>query len=257
MNETEIAANLNIIARYLARRDIPELETGRMSADILVLLGSSLIEPIHVAASALKKGVARHLLVSGGIGHSTQGFRDTVSNHPTYSTVSTAERAEADIIHDILTQHLGVRPELITVENKSTNCGTNAEESRKVIDLLGRTGQSLLLIQDPTMQQRSQACFERAWSDVPGAKIMSFAPFVPVVQSNGEGYAIIGSAEKVWPFERFASLVLGEIPRLRDDENGYGPRGRNFIDHVEIPAEVLIAHAELVTEFPRLVRTAL
>ncbi|HSX30970.1 MAG TPA: YdcF family protein [Candidatus Saccharimonadales bacterium] len=253
---SKTAENLNLVAGYLARRDIPNLEAGTVSADILVLLGSSLIEPIHVAASALKKGVARHLLVSGGIGHSTQGFRDMVNNHPTYSTVSTAERAEADIIHDILTQHLGVRPEQITVENKSTNCGTNAEESRRVIDVLGRTGQSLLLVQDPTMQQRSQACFERAWNDMPDAKIMSFAPFIPVVQSNDEGYIITGSAEKVWPFERFASLVLGEIPRLRDDENGYGPKGLNYIDHVEIPVEILAAHAELVVEFPELVRMA-
>lgn len=250
------AENLNLVADYLARRDIPELEAGTASADVLVLLGSSLIEPIHVAANALKNGVARHLLVSGGIGHSTQGFRDMVSKHPAYGRVETAERAEADIIHDILTQQLGVQPELITVENKSTNCGTNAEESRKVLDALGRAGQSLLLVQDPTMQQRSQACFERAWSDVPGAKIMSFAPFIPVVQSNDEGYVITGSTEKVWPFERFVSLVLGEIPRLRDDENGYGPKGLNYIDHVDIPVEVLNAHAELVAEFPELVRIA-
>ena len=179
-----------------------------------------------------------------------------VSKHPTYGTVETAERAEADIIHDILTQHLGIKFDQITVENKSTNCGTNAEESRKVIDALGKTGQSLLLVQDPTMQQRSQACFERAWSDVSGAKIMSFAPFIPIVQSNDESYVITGSTEKVWPFERFVSLVLGEIPRLRDDENGYGPKGRNFIDHVEISAEVLTAHAELAREFPELMRIA-
>jgi len=196
------------------------------------------------------------LLVSGGIGHSTQDFRDMVSRYPTYSTVKTAGRAEADIIYDILIQHLGLRPAQIIVENKSTNCGTNAEESRKALDSLGRAGQSLLLVQDPTMQQRSQACFERAWCDVPGAKITSFAPFIPVVQPNGEGYVITGSAERVWPFERFVSLVLGEIPRLRDDENGYGPKGRNFIDHFEIPVEVLTAHAELAREFPELMRIA-
>ncbi|WFO09213.1 hypothetical protein MAY76_13230 [Edwardsiella ictaluri] len=34
------------------------------------------------------------------------------------------------------------------------------------------------------------------------------------------------------------SLLLGEIPRLRDDERGYGPRGRDFIAHVTIPDTV-------------------
>jgi len=38
--------------------------------------------------------------------------------------------------------------------------------------------------------------------------------------------------------ERYLSLVLGELPRLRDDINGYGPLGRDFIVHVDIPAEV-------------------
>jgi len=33
-------------------------------------------------------------------------------------------------------------------------------------------------------------------------------------------------------------LLLGELPRLRDDINGYGPLGRDFIVHVDIPAEV-------------------
>lgn len=38
--------------------------------------------------------------------------------------------------------------------------------------------------------------------------------------------------------ERYLSLVLGELPRLRDDVNGYGPAGRDFIAHVEIPDEI-------------------
>ena len=31
---------------------------------------------------------------------------------------------------------------------------------------------------------------------------------------------------------------MGEIQRLRDDENGYGPRGKGFLGHVDIPDEV-------------------
>ncbi|MNP48303.1 hypothetical protein D3C76_1424110 [compost metagenome] len=44
--------------------------------------------------------------------------------------------------------------------------------------------------------------------------------------------------EGLWPVERYLSLVLGELPRLKDDVNGYGPAGRDFIAHVEIPANV-------------------
>lgn len=38
--------------------------------------------------------------------------------------------------------------------------------------------------------------------------------------------------------DRYEDLIIGEIPRLRDDENGYGPRGYNFIEHIEIPNEI-------------------
>jgi len=37
------------------------------------------------------------------------------------------------------------------------------------------------------------------------------------------------------------SLIPGELARLRDDSQGYGPNGRDFIVHVDIPDE--IAHA--------------
>jgi hypothetical protein len=42
---------------------------------------------------------------------------------------------------------------------------------------------------------------------------------------------------------------MGEIPRLKDDENGYGPRGKGFIGHVDIPKEVLEAYEELLTYY--------
>lgn len=43
---------------------------------------------------------------------------------------------------------------------------------------------------------------------------------------------------ELWKPERFFDLIMGEIPRLRDDEAGYGPMGKAFITHVDIPIEV-------------------
>ena len=57
-----------------------------------------------------------------------------------------------------------------------------------------------------------------------------------------------------WPVQRFLSLLLGEIPRLRDAPGGYGPLGAGFICHVDIPAEVEAAWAHLAARFPDLVR---
>ena len=38
---------------------------------------------------------------------------------------------------------------------------------------------------------------------------------------------------------------LGEIPRLTDDLNGYGPKGKGYIAHVDIPEKVRAAFEEL------------
>lgn len=92
------------------------------------------------------------------------------------------------------------------------------------------------------MQRRTHASFERAWSDVDSFRVVSYAPFLPTISATSSGeLGVAGDRDPIWPFPRFVSLILGEIVRLRDDENGYGPRGKNFIDHVEIPLEVLEA----------------
>ena len=51
-------------------------------------------------------------------------------------------------------------------------------------------------------------------------------------------------------------LRMGEILRLSDDEDGYGPNGKGFIAHVEIPMEVRNAFDVLCKEYAGLVRKA-
>jgi hypothetical protein len=46
--------------------------------------------------------------------------------------------------------------------------------------------------------------------------------------------------------ERFLALILGEIRRLRDDRDGYGPKGRNFLPHVVIPEPVNESYERLL-----------
>jgi hypothetical protein len=49
----------------------------------------------------------------------------------------------------------------------------------------------------------------------------------------------------MWPIDRYVSLLMGEIPRLTDDVNGYGPAGRGFIAHVDVPDDVARAYTFL------------
>lgn len=48
----------------------------------------------------------------------------------------------------------------------------------------------------------------------------------------------------MWDIDRYLTLLLGEIPRLSDRSDGYGPLGKNYIAHVDIPARVTAAFEE-------------
>lgn len=74
--------------------------------------------------------------------------------------------------------------------------------------------------------------------------------FVPQLKRTGAGdgwvYDVPGAAGSgLWSIPRFLGLLMGEIPRLRDDERGYGPAGKGFIAHVDIPADVEDAWRQL------------
>lgn len=243
--------DLNTIASYLARRDVSVLTGAELGfqAEVLALIGSSLIGTIRVAAEALRQGSAKMILIAGGIGHSTQDLRDIVAAHPDYGDTPTENRAEADIMSDILINHFGVDGSLVLVENRSTNCGSNASESRRVLYEHGIEPRKVIIVQDPTMQMRTHVTFQRVWKDVEDIEFISFAPFVPKVLYDSSGnYSVEGSGDPVWAFDRFASLVLGEVVRLRDDENGYGPRGRNFFDHVDVPQDIIEAYERVAAK---------
>lgn len=60
----------------------------------------------------------------------------------------------------------------------------------------------------------------------------------------------------MWEIDRYVNLLMGEIPRLADNADGYGPNGKNFIAHVEIPQEVNLAFEELKKEYGEAVRKA-
>jgi hypothetical protein len=181
----------------------------------------------------------------------------------------------------------------------STNVGAvqanGLAECQRIISV---SSARCLLAQDPTMQRRTQATFNRWWKDlVAPENIINFSPLLPQLRVSANGSALefvpesvtmqppvseqqitawtqqqrqhgdsaadaaeqqqeksLSQQQGVWDVDRFISLLLGEIPRLRDDPSGYGPKGKDFIDHVEIPAEVEAAWNRLSQRYPQLLR---
>lgn len=155
-----------LIGRYLARRD--EIAP----ADRIALMGSAVLESVETAAELYHQSLAPQILISGGIGHSTHHLEEAVRRRGL--DVHTTGRPESHVFRDLLITRYGVPPESIVVEDKSTNCGENAHLTRQLVD----RPETLLLIQDPTMQRRTHACFERSFSDLPGTTLISHAPLI-------------------------------------------------------------------------------
>lgn len=162
---------------------------------------------------------------------------------------------------------LGAPPAVLALEDVSRNCGGNARESLRVLRERGALadGGRLLLLQDPTMQRRTDASFAH-WQAQPenagaaaAAVIASHAVFVPALALNEGGELVFAEAvraecEASWTLRRFVSLLLGEVPRLRNAPGGYGPRGAGFIAAVDVPAEVEDAWLRLSQRFGDLLR---
>ena len=108
-------------------------------------------------------------------------------------------------------------------------------------------------MQDATMQRRMGAGLEKYVRDE--MLIIQYATYcVKVIQAEELKYE--STVWGMWDIERYISLLLGEIPRLRDDECGYGPKGKCYIAHVDIPDKVEEAFLYLQARYSELVREA-
>ncbi len=244
-------SDLEMVGRWLARRDLASLDPAAVgrSFDVLVLCGSGVPATVETAARAVHDEIAARILVTGGVGHSTPYLAEAVSAHPAWHDVRTAGRPEAAVIAEVLRRHLGVPAEAVTCEDEATNCGANAELSLRLLAAQGGVA-SVLLVQDPTMQRRTHASVDHHQRLLGTSfEVVSQAPFVPGVGLDGVGDQT-GPAS--WTLDRFTALALGEVRRLRDDKDGYGPRGAGFLDHVDVPADVLAAAERVAQAFPNL-----
>ena len=252
-----VAQCINLLGEFCGKRDVDALtpqalqkKYGFDKADVMVLFGGSIPEGGRVLAQAMKDGVAKHYIIVGGEGHTTQALRDKM--HAAYPDVETAGLPEAQVFAQYLEREHGLKADAL--ECKSTNCGNNITY---LLDLLKEKGiafDSIILTQDASMQRRMEAGLRKYAGD---AKcIINYAAYQAEVTVKDGKLAFAQDIWGMWDMERYVSLLLGEVPRLTDDENGYGPKGKDFIAHVDIPEDVQSAFAELTTRYAHLVREA-
>lgn len=247
----ELARDINLLAEFLANEQVNDIYICS-PVDCIIICGSSIIFQAEVLFRALEErpSLAKIVILVGGVGHSTQLLYDAINRHEKFSALSTETHGlpEARVMEIVLRRFFDY--EKITsqgcqvlIEDQSTNCGSNAIEAIKLL----RTSnlpepKSFIIIQDPTMSLRTSAGFRNLYQDHPSPPTFNCCPvFVPRVRSTESGleYDVRNAPSyALWSKDRFYSLLVGEIPRLRDDEDGYGPKGRAFITHVDVPTEI-------------------
>ncbi|HFI0632005.1 TPA: hypothetical protein ACGO4G_000545 [Streptococcus suis] len=104
--------------------------------------------------------------------------------------------------------------------------------------------QSILLMQDATMQRRMWATMKKYAAD---KLLLNYASYQVTVREEEDQLQFDNTPFGMWDMDRYLSLLLGEIPRLRDDEEGYGPSGSNYLAHIDIP-QVVEESYQLVQE---------
>ncbi|MFF5287833.1 ElyC/SanA/YdcF family protein [Paractinoplanes globisporus] len=234
---SQAAWSVNTLVRFCARRDVAELTPAALGGvvDVAILFGGSILAGADVFAAAMRAGAARRYLIVGGQGHTTDALRRAMGSDDSALT-------EAALFDRYLRRRYGLAVDLL--EQESTNCGNNVTNALAVLRAEGVRHEWLVLVQDATMQQRMDAGFRR--QTAPSTRIVNYAAHRTLVD---DALAYVDPPAGMWPLDRYVSLLLGEVRRLTDDANGYGPAGRGFIAHVDVPAEVRLAAEHLSAGF--------
>lgn len=242
----EIAKNINILGEFCGKRDVDELtkeklfeKYGMVQVDVMVLFGGSILAGGDILAKAMKNKIAKKYIIVGGAGHTTETLRQKV--HQEYPEIETKNLSEAEVFQRYLSMVYGCRANYL--EKQSTNCGNNITY---LLDLLRKKQidfKSIILCQDATMQNRMDAGLRKYVEE--DNVIINYASYSVNVICKDSGLIYDSQIHGMWTIERYVHLLMGEIPRLSDNTNGYGPNGKGYIAHVDIPESVRKAFEQL------------
>ena len=253
----DTADAINVLGQFLGMRDVDCLNSaslhekyGIRQADVFVLFGGSILAGGDLLAQAIRDQIAKVYVIVGGAGHTTETLRQTV--HSEYPAIETGGLPEAEIFQRYLKEVYSCEADHL--ETKSTNCGNNITFLLELLEKNKIKCSSIILCQDATMQRRMDAVLRKYASD--GLTIINYASYRASVTAKNEEPAYSEDIHGMWDMERYLNLLMGEIPRLRDDENGYGPKGKNFIAHVDIPETVQDACEQLKAVYGEITRPA-
>ena len=222
---------------------LSEKEETTLQADMLILAGNCLPYLTHSAGELLTKGHVNQILLSGGIGHATEKLRN---NYAQVGYKFSKKLSEAQMNAEYLVSKFPIRSNQLILESYSTNSGENARFSLRHFG--EQTPKKILLMNDPILQRRTRATFEKEWAHTQTV-FKNYVPFTPKLISFSNKPIFQQSELAIsWSTDYFKSLVLGELQRMQDTEFGYGTKGRNFMKDIFIPAPIQRAFKSLLAQ---------
>ncbi|MDH6364134.1 uncharacterized SAM-binding protein YcdF (DUF218 family) [Enterococcus sp. PF1-24] len=238
----QMIAEWNQLLNFLAAKE----ELTLPKYDLAILAGNSLPYLTQACADLYHQGVVNKILLTGGIGHATSKLK---SNFQKLGFDFQENMSEAEVNACYLMEAAEIPEEALLLEKTSTNSGENALFSLEILQAEKFIPQQVLLLQDPLLQRRLQATFAKDWQNQP-TNFTNCVPVIPKLKAVSEQFIFENQIfNDAWDSDYFINLSLGEIPRLQNDANGYGPNGKDYIVAVEIPEIVLTAFENLQKEY--------
>jgi uncharacterized SAM-binding protein YcdF (DUF218 family) len=180
-------------------------------ADCIIVLGSHDTRVAERGAEVFLAGWAPLLVFSGHLGGLTR-------------TLWT--RSEAEVFADVAIA-MGVPPDRILIESRSTNTGENVDFSRQLLAEKGLRPKKAIAVQKPYMERRTLATFARRW---PELEVVVTSP-----QIGFDAYPT-GEIRK----DDVIHIMVGDLQRLLV----YARKGWSAPQ--DVPAEVMEAYGRLV-----------
>jgi uncharacterized SAM-binding protein YcdF (DUF218 family) len=203
--------------RQLAEKiwDYHQLNHQLSRADAILVLCSHDKAVAQRGAQLFLDGWAPLLIFSGGLGSITKHLW---------------QEPEANQFAEIAVK-MGVPPDRILIENRSTNTGENVLFTRQFLAEKGIDPRNFIVVQKPYMERRSYATFKKLW---PEKDVLVTSPRVSL-----DEYLATYSNE-ILSIDDVVSIMVGDLQRLR-----LYP-GRGFQIPQDIPDDVWRAYEELV-----------
>ena len=175
-------------------------EEDLQPADLIWVLGSNDLRVADRAVALWQEGLAREILMSGGLGNFTAGV---------------FERPEAELFAE-RAAGLGVPPDVVLVENRSTNTGENVRFSRQLLEREGRFVNSVIAVQKPFMERRTFATIRAQWPEVtvrvtsPRMDLLDYC--VGGMTVDVVTHTMVGDLQRIWEYPKRGFMIEQEVP---------------------------------------------